>query len=243
VSPHPELLPSDRAPGLLLARGVTVPDDAEIAPYVTVYEGVRLGAGVSLGQGAILGRPQQIDARSRSPRQPEPEATIVGDGARVGSSTVVVAGAQVGTGAHIADNVLLRETAVIAEEAMVGRGSSVSHHARVGVRTRIQNECMVGPWTRIEEDVLVSPRVTFIGDPTMGRSSAYDGSEAILVRRACRIGTGAIVFPPAEIGEEAVVGAGAMVRGDVEPRTVVVGVPARVLRPVADDETIEAWRS
>ena len=88
----------------------------------------------------------------------------------------------------------------------------------------------------------VAPRVTFIGDPTMGRRSADDVPGGIVVRRASRIGTSAIVFQDVEVGEEAVVGAAALVRSDVPPRTVVVGTPARPLRAVSEDELLEAWR-
>ena len=49
-------------------------------------------------------------------------------------------------------------------------------------------------------------------------------------------------LPGVEIGEEALVGAGAVVVDDVPPRKVVVGVPARELRDVRDDELIERWR-
>ena len=59
-----------------------------------------------------------------------------------------------------------------------------------------------------------------------------------LVGRAARIGTAAILCPPLEIGEEALIGAGSFVRDDVAPRTVVVGTPARFLRTVRDDELI-----
>ena len=59
----------------------------------------------------------------------------------------------------------------------------------------------------------------------MGRSSA---------RR--RIGGGAILCPAVEIGEEAFVGAGAVVVKDVPPRVLVVGNPARVVRDVPPEE-------
>jgi acyl-[acyl carrier protein]--UDP-N-acetylglucosamine O-acyltransferase len=67
---------SDIAPGLLVAPGVEIPDDAEIDPYVTIYGGVVLGARVRLGQGSVIGRPQRIDADSRSPRQSSPGADL-----------------------------------------------------------------------------------------------------------------------------------------------------------------------
>jgi UDP-2-acetamido-3-amino-2,3-dideoxy-glucuronate N-acetyltransferase len=84
--------------------------------------------------------------------------------------------------------------------------------------------------------------VTFLGDPTMGRRAADAVSTGIVVRRASRIGTAAIIFQGVEIGEEAVIGAAALVRTDVPPRKVVVGAPARPLRDVAEDELLEAWR-
>jgi acetyltransferase-like isoleucine patch superfamily enzyme len=59
------------------------------------------------------------------------------------------------------------------------------------------------------------------------------------IRRGARIGGGAILCPGIEVGEEAFVGAGAVVTKDVEPRMLVVGNPARVLRAVTDDELLE----
>jgi UDP-2-acetamido-3-amino-2,3-dideoxy-glucuronate N-acetyltransferase len=65
----------------------------------------------------------------------------------------------------------------------------------------------------------------------------------IRVGAGARIGAGAILLPPVTIGEEAFVGAAALVRGDVEARTVVVvGTPAVFLRAVHDDELITMWR-
>jgi len=58
------------------------------------------------------------------------------------------------------------------------------------------------------------------------------------IRRGARIGGGAVLLPGIEVGEEAFVGAGAVVVHDVAPRTVVVGNPARVLRAVPDEELL-----
>jgi acetyltransferase-like isoleucine patch superfamily enzyme len=51
-----------------------------------------------------------------------------------------------------------------------------------------------------------------------------------------------VLVPGVEIGEEAFVGAGAVVTRDVPPRTLVVGSPARELRRIADEELLERWR-
>ena len=48
------------------------------------------------------------------------------------------------------------------------------------------------------------------------------------------------ILPGIEVGEEAFVGAGAVVIADVPPGKLVVGVPARVLRDVPSDESLDA---
>jgi len=53
------------------------------------------------------------------------------------------------------------------------------------------------------------------------------------------VGGGAVLLPGVEIGEDAFVGAGAVVTKGVEARMLVVGNPARVLRPVAEDELLD----
>jgi acetyltransferase-like isoleucine patch superfamily enzyme len=74
----------------------------------------------------------------------------------------------------------------------------------------------------------------------MGRTEArLEVMRGPTVRRGARVGGGAVLVPGVEIGEEAFVGAGAVVIRDVPPRTVVVGNPARVIRDVPPDELLE----
>jgi len=71
--------------------------------------------------------------------------------------------------------------------------------------------------TIVEQDVFVGPGVRTTNDDTMAR---HDGSYELrgaTLRRACRIGGGAILLPGIEIGEGAFVGAGAVVTRDVPP--------------------------
>jgi acetyltransferase-like isoleucine patch superfamily enzyme len=58
------------------------------------------------------------------------------------------------------------------------------------------------------------------------------------IRRGARIGGGAILCPGIEVGEEAFVGAGAVVTKDVPPRKIVYGNPAKPVRDVPDEELL-----
>ena len=87
--------------------------------------------------------------------------------------------------------------------------------------------------------MFIAPCVVTTNDNFMGRTEARHALiKGAVIRRGARVGGGATLLPGIEIGEEAFVGAGAVVTRDVAPRTLVVGSPARVLRQVPDDELL-----
>jgi acetyltransferase-like isoleucine patch superfamily enzyme len=94
----------------------------------------------------------------------------------------------------------------------------------------------------VEDDVFIGPGVVTTNDDTMGRHRAGEPIRGPVLRRACRVGGGAVLRPGVVIGEEAFVAAGAVVVRDVGPREVVLGVPARVVREVGDEDLLERWR-
>jgi acetyltransferase-like isoleucine patch superfamily enzyme len=75
----------------------------------------------------------------------------------------------------------------------------------------------------------------------MGRHPRGERLLGPAFRRACRVGGGAVLVPGVVIGEEAFVAAGALVTRDVGDREVVMGVPARVVRRVGDEDLLERW--
>ncbi len=236
------LSPSDRAPGLLLGDGVQVPPVAQLGGNVVLHAGTVLGHDVRIQDGAVVGKPLALGAQSTAALPERPPLTVLGDGATVCVGAVVVAGATIGAGTVVGDQAHVRERAAIGERSVIGRGSAVDNDVTVGDRVRVQTGCYLTAHSVIEDDVFVAPGVTLTNDDTMGRHGPGHALTGATLRRACRVGGGAVLTPGVEVGEEAFVAAGAVVTADVPARAVVMGVPARVVREVSDADLLERWR-
>ena len=212
---------------------------AEIHPTAIVYDGTVLGDGVRVLEHAVLGKQPSLAASSTAKREPLPPA-VIGDGTVVSTGAIVFAGSRIGARCIVGDQSCIRERVTMGDDCVLGRGSLIENDTTVGEGTRIQAGAYVTAYTTLEEDVFIAPCVVTTNDNFMGRTEKRkELMKGPSIRRGARVGGGAIICPGVEIGEEAFVGAGAVVTKDVPARVVVVGSPARVLREVDPAELRE----
>jgi carbonic anhydrase/acetyltransferase-like protein (isoleucine patch superfamily) len=144
---------------------------------------------------------------------------------------------------RIDPTVFIEETAVIVGDVVIGPESSVWFHAvvrgdvnriRIGDRTNIQDLSMLH--VHGDHPLIVGNEVT------VGHAVKLHGCT---IKDRCLLGIGAIVLDGAVVGEEAIVAAGALVPEGmvVPPRTVAMGVPARVKRAVTEEDLAGIRRS
>ena len=212
----------------------------QIGAYVLIHPEVAIGGEVRIDARAEIGKRPMKAARStlRLPLD-LPPATI-GRGVKIGSGAVIYRGARVGDDVMIADGATVREGVVIGEGTIVGRGVTIEQECRIGRSCKIESNAYVTAFSTIEDFCFIAPMVAFSNDRYLGRTqrrlSAFQGPT---LRRGARIGVNATILPGIEIGEDALVAAGSVVTKNVPSRTVVIGVPARVRRPVAEEELLE----
>jgi acetyltransferase-like isoleucine patch superfamily enzyme len=212
---------------------------AEIHPTAIVYPGTMLGEGVKVLEYAVVGKQPSLSPRSTAKPTELPPAQI-GDGTVVSTGAVVFAGSQIGARVILGDQSCVRERVVIGDDVVIGRGSLVENDTTIGAMSKIQAEAYITAYSTLEEQVFIAPCVVTTNDNFMGRTERRHAlRKGPTIRRGARVGGGAILLPGVEIGEEAFVGAGAVVTKDIEARMLVVGSPARVMRPVAEDELLE----
>lgn len=211
---------------------------AEIHPSAVVHPGTILGEGVKVLENAVVGKQPTLSPRSTAKRGELPP-TEIGANTIVSTGAIVFAGSRIGARVVLGDQSCVRERVTVGDDVVLGRGSLVENDTTIGAMTKIQAEAYITAYSTLEEHVFVAPCVVTTNDNFMGRTEQRHGLVAgPTIRRGARIGGGAILCPGIEIGEEAFVGAGAVVTRDVPPRVVVVGSPARVLRNVPRDELL-----
>jgi UDP-2-acetamido-3-amino-2,3-dideoxy-glucuronate N-acetyltransferase len=230
-----------RAPGLHVGVDVTIADDVVLGAGVTIHDGTAIGEACVIEDGVVLGKRPRLSRHSSAPRGELP-GLILGPRVSVCAGAVVFAGATIEADVILGDQSFVRERARVGEGTVIGRGSAIDPAVQIGQRVRVQTNVYLTQGTVVEDDVFVGPGVLSTNDDTMARHAANHELRGATLRRACRVGAGAVLLPGVEIGEEAFVGAGAVVTRDVPAHTVVVGVPAHEIRTVADDELLEYWR-
>lgn len=128
----------------------------------------------------------------------------------------------------------------IGDDTKIGAFVEIQKNAEVGARCKISSHTFICEGVSIEDEVFIGHGVMFIND-RYPRATNPDGSlqteadwnvEPTCVRRRASIGSGATVMSGVTIGEDALVGAGAVVTKDVPSFAVVIGIPARVVGDV-----------
>jgi len=125
----------------------------------------------------------------------------------------------------------------IGDSSRIGSFVEIQKGSRVGRNCKISSHTFICEGVTIEDEVFVGHNVTFINDK-YPRATSVNGSlqtEAdwkvvpTVVKRGASVGSGATVLCGVTIGEQAIVGAGAVVTADVSPGATVAGNPARAI--------------
>ena len=245
--------------GAYVAAGAVLPGDVELGPGAVIHADARIAAGCTIGAGTVVHAGTEIgegcvieDAAvlGKRPRlRPGSSAAggvlvplVLEPGVTICCGAIVYAGSRIATGAIIGDQAEVRERTTIGPGTVVGRGSTVDFDVRVGAAVLIQTAVYLTGKSIVEDHVFLAPAVVTTNDNTMTRHPRDQPLRGAVLRRACRVGAGVVLAPGVEIGEEAFIAAGAVVTRDIGEREVAMGVPARVVRRVPDEDLLERWR-
>ena len=128
----------------------------------------------------------------------------------------------------------------IGDETKIGAFVEIQKNSSVGKCCKISSHTFICEGVTIEDNVFIGHGVMFIND-SYPRATAAGGNlqteadwkvEKTVIKKGASIGSGATILANLCVGENAIVGAGAVVTKDVPPNTIVAGNPARIFRQI-----------
>lgn len=142
---------------------------------------------------------------------------------------------------QIGDRTTIWQFVVVLPDARIGRDCNIcsqvfiENDVTIGDRVTIKNGVQLWDGVRLENDVFVGPNVTFTNDK-FPRSKQHLAKPCTThIGAKASIGANATVLPGLRIGQNAMVGAGAVVTRSVPANAIVAGNPARVVGYVDDN--------
>lgn len=214
----------------VIRAGARLGKNVVVHPLVVVESGAEIGNGVEIFPGAYVGKePRLADFTGRTL---EYDKTVsVGANCTIGANAVIYCNVSIGEHTLIGDGVSIRENCVIGEKCILGAHVTVGYNVELHNRIKVMDHTHVVGKSLIEDDVFISLKVGMTNDRFVGaRGYEEEQIQGATIRKGARVGVGANLLPGVEIGEQAIVGAGALVTKPVEARTVVMGIPARFAR-------------
>ena len=224
----------------VIGKNVTIGKNCQIGHNVTIHAGTVIGDNVRIDDGTVIGKQPMRAKRSIFQDQKALPPARIGDNCLVGAGVVIYAGAEIANNVLVADTAAIRENVTIGEYTIVGRGVTVENLTTIGKKCKLETGCYITAYSTVEDYCFIAPKVTTTNDNFLGRTEErFKHFKGVTVRRGGRIGGGAVILPGIEIGEDAVVAAGAVVTKNVPPRQIWAGVPARYFRDVPEEQLLE----
>lgn len=197
-----------------------------ISKTAIIHENVNLGQGSTVEDFAVLGKPVSAPANS---------ILSIGRRAYIRCGTIIYGGTTIGSDFATGDYAKIREGNTIGNNVSIGSNTILERDSIIGNDVRIHSNCFIPEHTRIEESVWIGPCaiMTNVLHPPCPIFKSTDLQtrprclKGPILHRGAVVGAGAIILPGVEIGERALLGAGAVVRSDVPAEAVVAGSPAR----------------
>jgi len=218
----------------IIHEGVIIEDDVIIHDYVVIYPNVIIKKGVEVFDHCVVGKiPKSPGCTSRKIELENPN-TIIGENTILSPFCSIYAGVEIGNNTLLGDYASIREQCKIGSYSLISRNVSINYNTIIGNHTKILDNTHITGNMIIGDNVFISTLVSTTNDNGMGRNGYNEEVNGPIIKDNAKIGAAASILPNIIIGENSVVGAGAVVTNDVPDNKVVMGIPARIIKDIEE---------
>lgn len=196
-----------------------------------IYGKSHIGKDAVIGDGVIIGYPtaeilKRISSSEVNIEDIDFKGAVIGDNAVIRSNSIIYTDVQIGNILRTGHNVLIREDTIIGNNVLIGTNTIIDGRVAIGNNVSIQGNVYIPLNVTIEDNVFIGPCAVLTNDkyPIRNKSDLKGPT----LRKGASIGANATLLPEVEVGEGAMVAAGALVTKDVPQWKLAIGFPARI---------------
>ena len=211
---------------------VTIGKNVIIGHGSIIYPNVVIGSNTFIGPYSTLGEPTAsfYNENSGNVDKHDFRKTLIGPNSIIRSHSIIYEDVEIGEGFQCGHRVTIREGTRIGKHCRIGTLCDLQGKLNIGNHVSLHSNVHVGQLSNIEDYVWIYPYVVLTNDPY----PPHGKLKGVTVRKFAQIATHATIMPDIEIGENALVGACALVRKNVPPERVIVGNPGKDICSVRD---------
>ena len=226
----------------IIEKNVKIGNNCFIDSNTTIRSDVSIGPSSFIGSNCIIGEYWMDFCLDR---QKHNHPLLIGANALIRSGSIIYAGSAIGDNFQTGHQVTIREKAEIGNNVSVGTLSDIQGNCRIGNYVRLHSNVHIGQLSVVDDFVWIFPYVVLTNDPT----PPSENFAGVHVHPFAIVATGSIIMPGLDIGQDSLIGAGAIVTKSIEPYAVAVGNPAKTISDVRKiknkitGEPVYPWRN
>lgn len=198
----------------IVSSKAVIGKNVSIGPFSIIHDNVQIGDNTEVGSHCELGIYTKLAKE---------QDLIIGNDSVIRSHSVFYIGSTIGNNLQTGHYISIRENSVLGEHCQVGSRGDIQGDCVIGKYTKMHADVHIGKMSEVGSYVWLFPEVLLTNDPT----PPSDTLVGVKIEDFVVVASKTLVFPGVTISKDAVVGAGSVVKDDVDAGKVVSGNPAK----------------